>query len=69
MEARCSDRYDRLFPERRAIALARAHAYLELYRRAKNCLTNKQQIARLDCFYFLQAQLMKKKKEKYKLMT
>ena len=45
----------KLFHERRAIARARAHAHLEMSRRAKNCPPNKQQIARLECFYFLQA--------------
>ena len=45
----------RLFHERRAIARARAHAHLEMFRRAKNCPPTTQQIARLECFYFLQA--------------
>ena len=44
-----------LFRERWAIARARAHAHLEMSRLAKNCPPNKQQIARLDYFYFLQA--------------
>ena len=46
---------NRLFHERRAIARIRAHAHLEMSRRAKNCLPNKQQITQLECFYFLQA--------------
>ena len=49
--------HHRLFRERRAIARActHAHAHLEMSRRAKNCPPNKQQIARLECFYFIQA--------------
>ena len=47
--------HSRLFRESRAITRACAHAHLEMSRRAKNCPPNKQQIARLDCFYFLQA--------------
>ena len=42
----------RLFRERRAIDHAGTHTHLEMSRRAKNCLPNKQQIARLDYFYF-----------------
>ena len=45
----------RLFHERWVIARAHAHAHLEMSRQAKNCPANKQQIARLECFYFLQA--------------
>ena len=55
--------YVRLFPERWEITCTCAHVYLEQSRQAKNCLPNKQKITRLDNFYFLLVQLMKKKKE------
>ena len=47
--------HHRLFRERQAFAQTPAHAHLEMSRWAKNWLPNKQQISRLDCFYFLQA--------------
>ena len=49
-------KHGRLFRERWAIGHARTHAHPEMIsRQAKNCPPNKQQIARLDCVYLLQA--------------
>ena len=55
-------KYHRLFHERQACT--HAHAHLEMSRQAKNYPPNKQQIAHLDCFYFLQAQWKKGKHKK-----